>query len=102
LFAPGVSDRELIGKLVKTVAVPVNILLSPGCPTITELEKIGVARVSAGSAVMRATLGLVRRIGAELLEKGTYASLMEGAIPWNEINELMALSGSRAVESAHS
>jgi 2-methylisocitrate lyase-like PEP mutase family enzyme len=102
LFAPGVSDRDLIAKLVKAVAAPVNILLSPGCPTITELEKIGVARVSAGSAVIRATLGLVRRIGGELLEKGTYISLMEGAIPWTEINELMALSGSRAAERAHS
>jgi 2-methylisocitrate lyase-like PEP mutase family enzyme len=102
LFAPGVSERDLIEKLVKAVAAPVNILLSPGCPKIMELEKIGVARVSAGSAVMRATLGLVRRIGKELLETGTYTSLMEGAIPWTEINEMMARAGSRAAESAHS
>ena len=89
LFAPGVSDRELISKLVKAIAAPLNILISAGCPSLTELEKMGVARVSAGSAVMRATLGLVRRIGKDLLERGTYDSLFDGAIPFAELNRTM-------------
>jgi 2-methylisocitrate lyase-like PEP mutase family enzyme len=101
LFVPGVSDRSIIEKLVKEVAAPLNILLTPQCPSIPELEKMGVARVSAGSSVMRATLGLVRRIGKELMEKGTYAALTEGAIPWSELNSLMANSYSAAV-STHS
>jgi 2-methylisocitrate lyase-like PEP mutase family enzyme len=101
LFAPGVSDHAIIEKLVKEVAAPLNILLTPQCPSIAELEKIGVARVSAGSSVMRATLGLVRRIGKELIEKGTYEVLTEGAIPWGELNSLMAHSYSAAV-STHS
>ncbi len=41
LFAPGVSDRELIEKLVKAVAAPLNILITPGCPSISELQKLG-------------------------------------------------------------
>lgn len=92
LFVPGVSDRPTIEKLVKAVAAPLNILLTPLCPSIPELEKLGVARVSAGSSVMRATLGLVRRIGKELMQSGTYSALCEGAIPWNELNGLMAQS----------
>lgn len=89
LFAPGVSDRELISKLVKAVAAPLNILISAGCPSLTELEKMGVARVSAGSAVMRATLGLVRRIGKDWMERGTYDSLFDDAIPFAELNRTM-------------
>jgi 2-methylisocitrate lyase-like PEP mutase family enzyme len=89
LFVPGVSDRETISKLVKAVDAPLNILISSGCPSLAELEKMGVARASAGSTVMRATLGLVRRIGKELMQKESYASLFEGAIPFSELNQMM-------------
>jgi len=90
VFAPGVKERDLIEKLVKAVAAPLNILVTPGCPSIPELQKIGVARASVGSGVMRSTLGLVRRIGKELQAAGTYSALFEGAIPFAEINRLMA------------
>ena len=96
VFAPAVSDRGLIEKLVKAVAAPVNILVTPGCPSIPELEKLGVRRASIGSGVMRSTLGQVRRIGKELLEKGTYSSVFEGAIPFAEVNALLAQSASSA------
>lgn len=89
LFAPGLSDRGTIEKLVKAVAAPLNILASAGCPALTELEKIGVARVSVGSGMMRATLGLVRRIGKELMEAGTFSALFEGAVPFAEVNRLL-------------
>jgi 2-methylisocitrate lyase-like PEP mutase family enzyme len=89
LFAPGIRDRETISKLVKAVGGPLNILLTPGCPSLGELEKLGVARASAGSAVMRATLGLARRIGKELMEKGTFVSLFNGTIPFDEVNRMM-------------
>jgi 2-methylisocitrate lyase-like PEP mutase family enzyme len=101
VFAPGVVDRGLIEKLVKAVAAPLNILVSPGCPSIPELEALGVRRASIGSGVMRATLGLVRRIGKELLERGTYSSVFDGAIPYAQINELMARARSRSAEWAH-
>jgi 2-methylisocitrate lyase-like PEP mutase family enzyme len=89
VFAPGVSDRDTIAELVKAIAAPLNILISSDCPSLRELEKIGVARVSAGSAVMRAALGLVRRIGKEWMESGTHNSLFDGAIPFTELNRMM-------------
>jgi len=101
VFAPGVSERGLIEKLVKAVAAPLNVLVTPGCPPIPELEKLGVRRASIGSGVMRSTLGLVRRIGRELLEKGTYSSVFEGAIPFAEVNALLARSASATKRNAH-
>jgi 2-methylisocitrate lyase-like PEP mutase family enzyme len=92
LFAPGVCDRGIIEKLVKALQAPVNILASASCPSIKELERIGVARVSVGSGMMRATLGLVRRVAKELQEAGTYSTLFEGAVPYAELNKLMAQS----------
>lgn len=88
LFAPGLRDSETIGRLVKDLSFPVNILAGPGSPSIPELKKLGVARVSLGSGPMRATLGLARRIAEELRTAGTYNSL-EGGIPHAELNRLM-------------
>ena len=90
LFAPGVTDRDLIAKLVGAIHGPLNILISPGCPNLQELRAMGVARASTGSSAMRATLGLLRRIGRELMETGEYSSLFEGAIPYAEVNQILA------------
>ena len=89
LFAPGVRDGETIRKLVAAMAGPLNILLMPGGPSLGELEKMGVARASAGSAVMRATLSLVQRIGKELMQAGSCDFLFDGTIPHADLNRLL-------------
>jgi 2-methylisocitrate lyase-like PEP mutase family enzyme len=88
VFAPGLKDADTIGRLVKAVNCPLNILAGPGTPSIPELEKLGVARVSLGSAPMCATLGLLRRAAEELRTSGTY-SAMEGAVAYAEVNKLL-------------
>ena len=40
---------------------------------------------------MRATLGLLREIGEELREEGTYHRMAD-AIPYDELNELLTAS----------
>ena len=89
VFAPGLKDAETIGRLVKDVQCPLNILAVPGTPPIPELEKLGVARVSLGSGPMRATLGLLRRMAEELKATGTYSALEE-AVPYADVNKLLA------------
>ena len=90
LFAPGVRDAETIAKLIRALNGPLNILITTGAPTLRELEKMGVARASAGSGVMRATLGLTRRIAKEMMEAGTYTAMLDGAVPFAEMSELLA------------
>lgn len=89
LFAPGVRDRETIGKLVQALKAPLNILATAGAPPISEMQGLGVARVSVGSGPMRATLGLVDRIARELHDHGTYQAMLEGAIPYAEVNRIL-------------
>jgi 2-methylisocitrate lyase-like PEP mutase family enzyme len=89
LFAPGVYDRDTIAKLVKAVDGPLNILANPACPPIVELEKIGVARVSAGSGIMRAAMGAVQRIGKEMLETRSLDAMFAGATPFIELKRMM-------------
>lgn len=88
VFAPGLKDAETIGRLVRDLQCPVNILAVAGTPSIPELEKLGVARVSLGSGPMRATLGLLRKMAEELKATGTYSAL-ESAVPYAEVNKIM-------------
>jgi len=89
VFVPGVREAETIARLVKAAQCPLNILAGPGSPTVSELEKLGVARVSLGSSPMRATLGLLRRMAEELKASGTYGAL-EGAPAHAEVNRLLS------------
>ncbi|HEX3355112.1 MAG TPA: isocitrate lyase/phosphoenolpyruvate mutase family protein [Terriglobales bacterium] len=88
VFVPGLQDRETIGRLVKDLRCPVNILVGPGSPAVAELERLGVARLSVGSSAMRATLGLVRRMAEELKNSGTYEAFA-GAISYADVNRMM-------------
>jgi 2-methylisocitrate lyase-like PEP mutase family enzyme len=89
VFAPGVKDAETIAKLVKALDAPLNILVTMGTPSLKALEKIGVARASIGSGTMRAAMGALRRVGKELLETGTYTSLLDGSVPFAELNQML-------------
>jgi len=90
LFVPGLCDGEIIAKLVKTLDAPLNILAAQGCPSLDELEKMGVARVSAGSSAMRAAMGAFQRVAMDWLAHGSYDSLQQATVPYAELNRMMA------------
>ena len=86
IFIQPVWDRETISTLVKEINAPVNILSNPGNgaglpPSVRELQDLGVARLSLGSSVMKATLALIKKIADELLQKGTYNLLSDTLTP---------------------
>jgi len=85
IFAISVDDKETIAALVREIDAPINVLARHGSPTIAELEKLGVARVSFGSIPMRATMTLAARIADELKQSGTY-SFAQGILTYAEVN----------------
>ena len=90
VFVPFVSDSGTIEQLVQQIHAPVNILGTPNAPTLKAMAALGVRRVTFGSAPMRATLGLVRRMAREWKEKGTYGTLEAYGIPFAELQKLFA------------
>jgi 2-methylisocitrate lyase-like PEP mutase family enzyme len=88
VFLPGLADENIIRRVVETLKFPLNILAGANLPTIPRLRELGVARVSIGSGIMRATLGLTRRIAQELKTSGTYTAMLEGTMPFAEANAL--------------
>jgi 2-methylisocitrate lyase-like PEP mutase family enzyme len=83
-----VSDPSVIRALVERLACPVNVLAVAGSPSIAELARLDVARVSLGSGPMRASMTLLQRLTAEVLTEGTY-SMLEGIVSHAAMNELM-------------
>jgi len=90
LFVPHVSDAGTIERLAREIAGPLNVIAGPPAPPLGELEALGVRRASLGPRIVQATLGLIRRITAELRERGTYEALTDLVIPFAEIQRLIA------------
>jgi 2-methylisocitrate lyase-like PEP mutase family enzyme len=88
LYPMGLMERDAITMFVKAVNKPVNIMARKGVPSISELERIGVRRLSLGPGPMYATMGLLRKIAQELKQNGTYESMLAGAITFEELNAL--------------
>jgi 2-methylisocitrate lyase-like PEP mutase family enzyme/ketosteroid isomerase-like protein len=89
LFVPAVSDPGLIARLVREAGGPLSLLAGRDTPPVPELERLGVARVSVGSGLMRAALGLARDAARELLEDGTYTRLTTGSLAAAEWQALL-------------
>jgi 2-methylisocitrate lyase-like PEP mutase family enzyme len=87
IFVQPVWEKETIATLVKEINAPINILANPGIgsgilpPSVRELQDLGVARLSLGSSVMKATLALIKKVADELSEKGTYNLLLDTLSP---------------------
>jgi 2-methylisocitrate lyase-like PEP mutase family enzyme len=73
LYAPGVDGAREIRELVAAIGGPVNVLVRRDSPPVSELARLGVARVSVGGAFAFAAYGAAVRSARELLAEGTYA-----------------------------
>jgi len=98
VYPMGLTDQASIAAFVLALDFPVNVMVRKGLPEISELERLGVARVSFGPSPSYAAMGLLKRAAKEVLEKGTYENLTEGAITFDELN---ALAVRRADGSGH-
>ena len=86
IFVQPVWEKELISTLVKEINAPINILSNPtigaGSPlSVRELQDLGVARLSLGSSLMKATLALIKKVADELSAKGTSNTLLDVLTP---------------------
>lgn len=78
IFFMHAVSRDTIGRLVKEVKAPISVLAGPQTPSVSELQDLGVARVSYGSAFMKAAIGATKRLALEIRDRGTITALKEG------------------------
>lgn len=91
VYAPGLIRASDLSRVVNELGQPVNALLMPAGPNVTEMREIGVRRLSTGGALTWVAYGSAMRAARELLDEGTqtYAAGMlpgddrEGA--WGDV-----------------
>jgi 2-methylisocitrate lyase-like PEP mutase family enzyme len=71
VYAPGLVDLGAIRRVVDEVGLPVNVLALPSAPSVSELERAGVRRVSTGGALTRVALRAALDAATELRDQGT-------------------------------
>jgi 2-methylisocitrate lyase-like PEP mutase family enzyme len=94
LYAPGLTSKEDITTLVRSVDRPVNILVGiPGASlNLAALSAIGVKRLSVGSALSRTAMGAFLRAAREMQQYGTF-TFAEQAASSREIFDMFAAPG---------
>jgi 2-methylisocitrate lyase-like PEP mutase family enzyme len=89
LFVPGATDPAALHAITRGTALPVNVLARPDLPNAHELKRLGVRRLSAGSAISQSILGRAEALGAGFLRDGHTPALFEAAAGYPTLNALM-------------
>lgn len=90
LYAPGIRTREQIAAVVAAVAPkPVNVIALGGELTLGDFERLGVRRVSVGSALARVAWGAFMTAAAAIARDGRFDGLAAGA-PHAELHRFFA------------
>lgn len=91
LYAPGLTTKEDIATVVRSVDRPVNVIMGlQGVRfSLAELSAIGVKRISIGSALARAAFGAALRAAGEMRERGTF-EFAEQAVSYRDITAIFA------------
>ncbi len=81
-------EGDAIARFLAESPGALNVMVRPGLPTLPELERMGVRRVSFGPAASYAALGLLRRVAADILGARSFERLLDGALTFDELNRL--------------
>lgn len=86
IFVPCITEPGEIEAVAKAVAMPLNVMWMPGLPSLSELERLGVRRLSAGAAIPAIVFGTVASLAAAFLRDGGLDA--DQAMPYGTIASL--------------
>ena len=93
VFVPAVATDDSVAALARRCVVPLNVLFLPGPHTVPRLAELGVARISLGSLLLRASLHSVAAT-AVAIRSGT-SDPVPGAPSYAEITRLLPAANAR-------
>jgi 2-methylisocitrate lyase-like PEP mutase family enzyme len=89
IFVPGAVEDALVARLVRDVALPLNVLAWPGLPPASRLKELGVRRLSAGSGIAKVIANRTHALAQGFLATGASAPFNEGTLDNAYINRAM-------------
>ena len=90
LFAPGLPNAEAIRLVCASVSKPVSVVmgLKGTAYSVSQLEALGVRRISLGSSLNRAAWGAFMHAAQEVQVKGTF-TFSDQAMSFDVVNGMM-------------
>ncbi len=90
VYAPMLTDKEQISKVVEAVPAPLNVLAGRKSFHLTrkELGDLGVARVSIGSGLARIAYGAFVAAAEDMKDSGTFGCF-DRAAAFNDLDQFM-------------
>jgi 2-methylisocitrate lyase-like PEP mutase family enzyme len=88
VFVPGLSDPSAIRAIVAEVKMPVNVMAYPGLPLAKELQKLGVKRLSSGTAIPQMIWSRVAELAKGFLATGDSKPLFKNSMPYGKLQKL--------------
>ncbi len=91
LYAPGLSTKEEIAAVLKSVDRPLNVLMPVQGSSfdLATLSAMGVKRISVGSTLSRVALTAFVRAAEEMQQSGTFA-FGNNLVSYKEFNDMFA------------
>jgi 2-methylisocitrate lyase-like PEP mutase family enzyme len=90
LFLPALVQTADIETIVGATRLPLNVMALPGLPDAAILGKLGVRRLSAGSAIAQVLLGKAKAMTQDFLAHGRSETLADQPLAYGEIQKLFA------------
>lgn len=87
IYPIALARPEVIASLCAAIAAPVNIGASAGLPDLTELGRLGVARVSTATRLATVALSVAHEAASKLLSSGRFDGL-DAALGYESMQRL--------------
>jgi 2-methylisocitrate lyase-like PEP mutase family enzyme len=88
IFVPGLSEPADIRAIASDVKMPLNVMAVPDLPDAKELKKLGVRRLSSGTAIPQMIWSRVAELAKGFLSKGESKPLFQNSMPYSKLQEL--------------
>jgi len=88
VFVPGIADIDIIGKLVAAIDGPVSVIvMDENTPSVSQLSKAGIIRISTGPRPMQAVMGALANLMDSMAENGDFR-FMKGVPGFGDLQKL--------------
>jgi 2-methylisocitrate lyase-like PEP mutase family enzyme len=88
IFVPGLSERADIQAIAPEIKMPLNVMAVPDLPDAKGLKKLGVRRLSSGTAIPQSVWNRVSELAKGFLATGDSQPMFKDSMPYGKLQKL--------------
>jgi 2-methylisocitrate lyase-like PEP mutase family enzyme len=88
IFVPGLSETADIQAIAPEIKMPLNVMAVPDLPDAKGLKKLGVRRLSSGTAIPQSVWNRVAELAKGFLATGDSKPMFKDSMPYGKLQKL--------------